>query len=75
MIVEIDGQVCSTQVTHKDNRSWCGVVERREKTAAGNVVFRANVEVYSIDELIRRDEILRQRDQAAAAAAAAVATN
>ena len=65
MIIEIDGQICSTEVTHCDSRSWRGVVERREKSATGEgkVLFRANVEVFSLDDLLRRDKILRQRDQ------------
>ena len=54
MMVEIDGQLCSTRVTRNDDYSWCGVVERREKseTGDGGILFRANVEVHSISALI-----------------------
>ena len=65
MRLEIDGQICSTTVTHSDDSSWCCVVERREKNSTGDdgVLFRANVEVFSISELIRQDEILRRKKQ------------
>jgi len=63
MVLEIDGQLCSTRVTRNDDYSWCGVVERREKstTGDGSIVFRANVEVHSISALIKQDDILRKK--------------
>ena len=43
----IDGQMCSTRLTEKNERSWHGIVERRAVNATGDVLFRAKVETMS----------------------------
>jgi hypothetical protein len=64
MEVLIDGQIYSTKVTSKDDRSWRGVVERRTENAASgsDVLLRAEVEVRSIDALIQRDNAWRKNN-------------